>query len=308
MKTSGHHIPRSLNNKHPLSNGLSAARKGTMKNAITRLTIVLFVLGTMSAFSAQLNVKAFIDGRSDLIIQGNNVWWHHLDFAAPGKLDGADFPTYLNSFPWFPAWPQPGENRFCDCDSSIYNQLSPPLGGDGSPISIDIIAAPDFQRREARYNISVTIIQQPSPNNNFTAIIEFNDDPPPGAIWYEINISYNTPSEACIDDTQAPQVSCLVLKPSRLFPNPPRIIAQVQLQATDDCDSDPLIYVGGTKTAFVAGPFHNADIIEVAHGPSLTPGSHPGAPPNVAAIQLIGDVQIWAVDSSGNASAKQICR
>jgi hypothetical protein len=114
--------------------------------------------------------------------------------------------------------------------------------------------------------------------------------------------------DPCAHDSQAPQVSCLALKPARLFHNPTRIVAQVQLQATDDCDIDPLIYVGGTKTAFVAGPFHNGDIVEVAHGPSLTPGSHSGAPPNVAAIQLIGDVQIWAVDGSGNTSAKQICR
>lgn len=111
-----------------------------------------------------------------------------------------------------------------------------------------------------------------------------------------------------LSDTQPPQVSCLALKPSTLFSNPSRIVGQFQLQATDCCDNDPFIFVGGTKTAFVAGPFHDGDIVEVAHGPSLAPGSHPGAPPNVAAIQLIGDMQIWAVDSSGNASAKQNCR
>jgi len=270
-----------------------------MKNAITRLTIISFVLGaTLSVFGAQLDIKAFIDGRSDLVIQGNNVWWHHYDYAAPGRWLGANEPTYLNSFSWFPDWPQPGENRDCGCNSSVYDQLSPPLGVDGSPISVAIISARG----------SVTIVQQPSQNNGFAAIVEFDDNPPGGAAWYEISIFYDNSSEPCANDSQPPQVSCLVLKPSRLFPNPARIIAEVQLQATDDCDSDPLIYVGGTKTAFVAGPFHDGDIVEVAHGPSLTPGSHPGGPPNVAAIQLIGDVQIWAVDSSGNASAKQTCR
>jgi hypothetical protein len=55
-----------------------------MKNAITRLTISLFVLGTtLPVFGAQLDVRAFIDGRSDLVIQGNNVWWQNLDGAEP---------------------------------------------------------------------------------------------------------------------------------------------------------------------------------------------------------------------------------
>jgi len=43
-----------------------------------------------------LNVRAFIDGRSRLIVQGDTVRWHHLDSAAPGRHGGADEPTYLN--------------------------------------------------------------------------------------------------------------------------------------------------------------------------------------------------------------------
>jgi hypothetical protein len=32
-----------------------------------------------------LKVRAFVDGRSQLIISGNMLHWRHLDFAAPGR-------------------------------------------------------------------------------------------------------------------------------------------------------------------------------------------------------------------------------
>jgi hypothetical protein len=46
-----------------------------------------------------LKVRAYIDGRSQLIINGNMVYWHHLEWAAPGRHLDAEVPqpTYLNN-------------------------------------------------------------------------------------------------------------------------------------------------------------------------------------------------------------------
>ena len=91
--------------------------------------------------------------------------------------------------------------------------------------------------------------------------------------------------------------------------NPPRIVGWFQLLATDNCDPDPLIYIKGSVGSFVAGPFHNGDQLEIAHGPSLTPWQAPStAGGNIASIQLNGDALLWAVDSSGNASTPVKCK
>jgi hypothetical protein len=81
------------------------------------------------------------------------------------------------------------------------------------------------------------------------------------------------------------------------------------LSATDNCDPDPLIYIGGRATTFVAGPFHNGDQVTIIHGASLTPGSHKPLNPLIAAeISLNGDALIWAVDSAGNAATPVKCQ
>jgi hypothetical protein len=103
--------------------------------------------------------------------------------------------------------------------------------------------------------------------------------------------------------------SCAVVKATVFLGNPPRIVGWFQLLATDDCDSDPLIYIRGSAGSFVAGPFHNGDQVEIAHGPTLIPGQvlrTSGG--NIASIQLNGDALLWAVDSSGNASAPVKCK
>jgi len=110
-------------------------------------------------------------------------------------------------------------------------------------------------------------------------------------------------------DTTPPTASCAVVKATVFLGNPPRIVGSFQLLATDDCDSDPLIYITGSAGSFVAGPFHNGDQVEIAHGPSLIPGQAPRtAGGNIATIQLNGDALLWAVDSSGNASTPVKCK
>src|SRR5438309_2122593 len=52
-----------------------------------------------------IRVRAYIDGRSRLRLQGNTVQWLHLEWAAPGKHGGLNKPTVINGKEWFPEWP-----------------------------------------------------------------------------------------------------------------------------------------------------------------------------------------------------------
>jgi hypothetical protein len=135
--------------------------------------------------TATLNISAYIDGRSRIIVRDDAVYWHHMDAAAPGRLDGVNEPTYLNGVAWYPIWPDIPDplNRECYCDSSTYVGI-PALALQDQSVSLDIV--------RARY--SVTIVQQPEAANDYTLIVEFNDWPMPyaGADWYEINIEYNS--------------------------------------------------------------------------------------------------------------------
>jgi hypothetical protein len=136
---------------------------------------------------AVLTVRAYIDGRSQLILRGETASWHHLDWAAPGRLLGENEPTYLNGVAWYPSWPDnpDAENRDCGCDSSTYVGVAP-LAPQEQVASLETV-----QARER-----VAIVQQPTEDNGYTLIVEFDDGVSAGADWYEVDISYLTGSPA----------------------------------------------------------------------------------------------------------------
>jgi alpha-tubulin suppressor-like RCC1 family protein len=112
-----------------------------------------------------------------------------------------------------------------------------------------------------------------------------------------------------ITDPAPPNGSCAAVIPFQILQNPLRKVGRFQLLASDNCDPDPKIYIGDSRSSFVAGPFHNLDLIEVGAGPSLTPNQHaPASGPDVAVVFTKGDPLVWAVDSSGNASAPVKCK
>jgi len=122
--------------------------------------------------SFPLHVRAEIDGRSELRMQGNDIWWHHFEFEAPGMW-GDDQPTFLNGDMWYPSWPTE-ENAFCNCDTDKEALLETPLKSDGSTVGVTVVSARG----------TVTVTQQPTAGNNYTAHIEFND-PQPDRAWFE---------------------------------------------------------------------------------------------------------------------------
>lgn len=138
---------------------------------------------TATLILTTLKVRAYIDGRSQLVLRGNEIYWHHLDFAAPGRHFDAEVnqPTYLNQVKWFPIWPDAPdrENRDCNCDSSSYQSV-PSLVQADKMVQMDVVQG----RGE------VSILQQPSAANDYALIIELDDNPLSGPAWYEFDLSY----------------------------------------------------------------------------------------------------------------------
>jgi hypothetical protein len=130
-----------------------------------------------------LKVRAFVDGRSRLVIRGDKVYWHHMDFAAPGRHIDAEVPqpTYLNNVRWMPNWPDMPdlENRNCACGSSSYAG-APILAGHDQSVYLAVSQGRD----------KVAVLQNPAAINDYTLIVEFDDNEQPGPAWYEVNLIY----------------------------------------------------------------------------------------------------------------------
>ncbi|MDI6792700.1 MAG: clostripain-related cysteine peptidase, partial [bacterium] len=231
---------------------------------------------------SELRVRAYIDGRSHLLIQGNEVWWHHYDNAAPGRLGGANEPTILNSAEWYPGWPEEGENRNCDCDSSRYSDLYPPLPSDGSQITLDPIAVRG----------AVSIVQQPSEVNGYTAIIEFDDNPPGGADWYEIAlriIGLHTPPQVVAIWPEARATAVISTQITATFNEPVN---------EDTLNTSTVLVTGSINGSMMGTVLYDAATWTI----TFTPGS-PFVEGEVVAVTITGDVQDMAgdgLDGNGN--------
>lgn len=130
--------------------------------------------------SFHLHVEAWMDGRSNLIIQGTSVRWHHIEFAAPGREQFVDLPTKLGSFDWYPTWPDVPtvENRDCNCDSSMYSELPTAIPHAPSTTTLTIT-----QVRRAP-----SVLQMPSAANDWTLVVELTDVGASGSSWDILDI------------------------------------------------------------------------------------------------------------------------
>jgi len=122
-------------------------------------------------------VRAYIDGRSELVLSKTGAHWRHVSGAAPGLWQGKNEPTTLNGTPWTPKWPSTGENRDCNCASDAAPAV-PALAPKAQTVSLE--------KREGRGNVTV---EQPTMANDFTAKVVF-DDGARAPAWYEVVVKY----------------------------------------------------------------------------------------------------------------------
>ncbi len=143
--------------------------------------VILTATITLNISQTILTVRAYIDGRSRLVLREDTAYWLHLNYVAPGRAEGNNYPTYFDSAEWYPTWKDSPDrlNRDCNCQSSTYFGI-PALALQSQTIALSIVKA-----RE-----KVAIIQQPNPSNQYTFIIEFDDYTTWYADWYEVKLTY----------------------------------------------------------------------------------------------------------------------
>jgi hypothetical protein len=184
-----------------------------------------------------LNVSAWIDGTSRLVITTNALYWDHRAFHQPGRSDGHNYATYLDGFPWFPQWT--GAVDEIATSAAIATVTSFPS---------NIV---DLKMEAGREKVQ--ILQQPNESNGQTLIVEFDDGETAGATWYRvslsgINLEYQVPL--------AVQVACVNID---WFARSNRVY---QLQYTTNFQSPVWLNVGGQIQGFGT----NVSIMDCAPG------------------------------------------
>jgi hypothetical protein len=159
-----------------------------MKRLLGKKGWLLIALGLAMACWCQpaaayeLEVNAWIDGYSQLIIQGSTVQWHNLAWTVPGwEPPLSDVPTTLTTadmgaVEWHPAWTGYTGDQLSD----QFTGLNLPLAAVDQIVSFTPIAV--------RWDAFIS--QQPSAANAYTLIVDFNDNPPGGADYYTVRLDY----------------------------------------------------------------------------------------------------------------------
>ncbi|HEV3125125.1 MAG TPA: hypothetical protein VG266_11170 [Candidatus Dormibacteraeota bacterium] len=141
---------------------------------------MLLTLGAPTLASAKggetttLTIRAFIDGRSDLILQGESAQWHQFDFSVPGKNGGNNFPTIIHGDKWFPTWPPLGGNNDCSgCYSDVFHDAD--LPGKFSAVTLKAISC--------RESCTLT-------TNGSQLTVHYDDNTFGGAAWYVVKLVF----------------------------------------------------------------------------------------------------------------------
>jgi Ca2+-binding RTX toxin-like protein len=139
----------------------------------------------VSATPLSYDLRAFVDGRSQLTLSGSDAQWYHLDYAAPGRYGTSDLPTYINGVAWIPTWPSTGELRDCHCYSDTFTGVIPPVPA--GAIHATLTPVGDGCLDSCTLTVS---------SGSFT--VDFNDDPHGGPAWYEVRVDVTPGSATCL--------------------------------------------------------------------------------------------------------------
>jgi hypothetical protein len=141
--------------------------------------------------TVRVRVSALIDGRSIINIRNNRLWWHHLDWAAPGREGGRNEATIINGAKWYPTWPAQWDRdvRCGDCVSSFF---------DLSSIGVHLGATPILQTFTAiKARSSKAFVKtSPAAANGYLTEIELDDNALISADLYEVLLEFSALGEA----------------------------------------------------------------------------------------------------------------
>jgi len=164
-----------------------------MKTASVLVSLSLAFASSTFAEVWMLNIQALIDGRDQLIIQGNTLQWHHFDYAAVGRHEGANEPTVITTthdgllvmdqVAWTPDWPAlpPDEIRY-EAWSSTFTSLAPTMPQRDTYLRMELVQARNL----------VSLIQFPTAANGYTTILEFDDNNWGASAIYEARLVFDT--------------------------------------------------------------------------------------------------------------------
>lgn len=124
-----------------------------------------------------IRISAFVDGLSDLYLQGNTARWQHREYEAPGL-------TTINGVDWTPIFPGSPPHNFCNCSSDTFTAVSPALPTSDMTLNLSVISV--------RSGASVQIVQQPTFANSYEAIVSFDDTSPGGADTLVVELVFAT--------------------------------------------------------------------------------------------------------------------
>jgi hypothetical protein len=103
-------------------------------------------------------------------------------------MGGRNEPTIINGVKWVPTWEDSDvspEVRLAKSKSDTFNQVEPVVAAAAMVVTLEKI--------RCRENASV--VQQPSAENDFTTIVEFDDSRTGGADWYELKLTFTPAGE-----------------------------------------------------------------------------------------------------------------
>jgi hypothetical protein len=115
-------------------------------------------------------IKIFVDGSDVVKASGNRLWIEHESASLPGKT------IYVNGQAWSPLW-----NDRTNKTSTEFAGLNPAFRPH-DPQKIQVT------KRAGRGPVSIETF--PSSDNDQTLSIKIDDDDPPGADWYDVQVSW----------------------------------------------------------------------------------------------------------------------
>jgi RNA polymerase sigma factor (sigma-70 family) len=136
-----------------------------------------------AAAPVTVTVRALIDGHDHLILKGATAQWRHFEFAAPGRINGRNEPTIINGVSWTPQWDDSDMDKEVRVEKSMsdkFEQIQPSIPN--APMTVSL--------QKIRCRGDATIAQQPSADNDFTTIVDFDDNAAAGAAWYQVTLTF----------------------------------------------------------------------------------------------------------------------